>query len=139
MAVAYLIGALLAVILGGAATLVRLDRDRAFYPTVLIVIALYYALFAAMGGSVHALVVEAAVIAGFFGLAVAGLKRSLWIVVAGLAAHGIFDALHARWIVNPGVPPWWPGFCLAYDVTAAGYLAWLLARRTVPAEPEAGA
>jgi len=30
---------------------------------------------------------------------------------------------------NPGVPGWWPAFCLAYDVTAAAYLAWLLKRR----------
>ena len=29
-------------------------------------------------------------------------------------------------IANPGVPTWWPGFCLAYDVIAAGYLSWLL-------------
>ena len=29
-------------------------------------------------------------------------------------------------ISNPGVPTWWPEFCLAYDVTAAVYLAWLL-------------
>jgi hypothetical protein len=29
-------------------------------------------------------------------------------------------------IDNPGVPPWWPAFCGAYDVAAAVYLAWLL-------------
>ena len=60
---AYLIGAVLALAVSGLATLVRLDRDRAFYPTVMIVIASYYALFAVMGGSNHALGVEAAVIA----------------------------------------------------------------------------
>ena len=59
---AYLIGVVLAFGVSGIATLVRLDRDRAFYPTVLIVIASYYALFAVTGGSDHALGVEMAVI-----------------------------------------------------------------------------
>ena len=48
------------------------------------------------------------------------------VVVAALAAHGIFDLVHGAAIPNPGVPTWWPEFCLAYDVTAAVYLAWLL-------------
>ncbi|HEX4935166.1 MAG TPA: hypothetical protein VFV33_18405, partial [Gemmatimonadaceae bacterium] len=61
-------------------------------------------------------------------LAVWGFKSSLWIVAAALAAHGIFDLVHGEAIANPGVPVWWPPFCLAYDVTAACYLAWLLRR-----------
>jgi len=47
-------------------------------------------------------------------------------VAAALAAHGIFDLTHAAIISNPGVPNWWPEICLAFDVTAASYLAWLL-------------
>ena len=126
---AYLIGAVLALGVGGMATLVRLDRDRAFYPTVLIVIASYYALFAVTGGSDHALGVETAVIVVFLAASIVGFKYSLWLVVAALAAHGVFDAVHGRLIANPGVPAWWPPFCLAYDVVAAGYLAYLLLRR----------
>jgi hypothetical protein len=34
--------------LAGLATVVGFDRERAFYPTVMIVIASYYVLFAAM-------------------------------------------------------------------------------------------
>jgi hypothetical protein len=41
-------------------------------------------------------------------------------------AVGVFDLVHAAVISNPGVPGWWPAFCLTYDVTAAAYLAWLL-------------
>jgi hypothetical protein len=129
---AFVVGAILALVVGGCATLLGLDRDRAFYPTVLIVIAFLYALFAVMGGSGHALAAEAPAIAVFVGAAVVGFRGSLWILVAGLAAHGLFDAIHGRWIANPGVPAWWPAFCLAYDVAAAGYLAWLLWRRVVP-------
>jgi hypothetical protein len=130
---AYLIGAVLAFAVSGTATLVRLDRDRAFYPTVMIVIASYYALFAVMGGSVHALGVETAVIAVFLAASIVGFKYSLWFVVSALAAHGVFDAFHDGLIANPGVPVWWPPFCLAYDVAAAGYLGYLLLHRGVAA------
>ena len=138
----YLIGVLLAIAIGAFATLTRLDRDRAFYPVVMIVIALLYALFAAMG-NMHDPLPEIIGIVIFVALAMAGFRRSLWFVVVALAGHGVFDAFHARLMDNPGVPTWWPAFCLAYDVMAAGYLAWLLASgrlqsglRSVAGEPQ---
>jgi hypothetical protein len=115
------------------ATVVGLDRDRAFYPTATIVIAFLYALFAVMGASTHALVLESLVGAVFLAAAVSGFKSSLWVVVVALAAHGIFDLAHGRVISNPGVPLWWPAFCLAYDLTAAAYLAGLLMTRRIRA------
>jgi hypothetical protein len=123
---ALLVGALLALAVGTLATATGLDRDRAFYPTVTMVIASYYALFAVMGGSNQALVVESLVSALFLVAAVVGFRSSLWVVVAGLVAHGVFDLTHGEVIANPGVPRWWPQFCLTYDITAAGYLTWLL-------------
>jgi hypothetical protein len=131
---AYLVGTVLALMVSGLATLIGLDRDRAFYPTVLVVIASYYVLFAVMGGSGHALVVETLVMTGFLLVAVIGFKKNLWLVVAALAAHGVFDFFHGRVLANPGVPAWWPAFCLTYDVTAAAFLAWLLRpiRRSLP-------
>jgi hypothetical protein len=108
------------------ATALGLDRDRSFYPVVTIVIATYYALFAVMGASTHALVLESLAAAVFIAAAAAGFRRSLWIVVVALAGHGIFDLTHSTVISNPGAPTWWPEFCLAYDVAAAAYLAWLL-------------
>jgi hypothetical protein len=130
--VAYLVGALLALVVGALATLVRLDRDRAFYPTVLIVVASYYALFAVMAGSTKALLAELIVVCVFLAMAIVGLKRSLWLVVVALTAHGVFDLFHSRVITNPGVPVWWPPFCCAYDVVAAGYLASLISLRGAP-------
>lgn len=126
---AYLIGGGLALAIGVMATLVGLDRDRAFYPTVVLVVASYYALFAVLGGSSHALVVESVFIAAFVAAALAGFKYSPWIVAAALAGHGVFDAFHARLIANPGVPEWWPRFCGTYDVVAAAGLALLIRRR----------
>lgn len=125
------IGAVLALSVGLFATFVGLDRDRAFYPTVMIVIASYYALFAVIGGSVHALMVESIVIVVFIGASIAGFRMSLWLVVAALVAHGLLDFFHGQLIANPGVPAWWPAFCLSYDVVAAAYLAWFLLRSRV--------
>jgi hypothetical protein len=42
---------------------------------------------------------------------------------------GIFDFIHANLIPNPGVPAWWLGFCLTYDIATAGYLASILRSR----------
>ena len=131
----YLIGVILALAISFFATAVGFDRNRAFYPVVMIVIATYYALFALMGGSLKALTLECVFIAGFVLVSVLGFKRNLWWVAGALFAHGVFDFFHSHLITNPGVPVWWPGWCLAYDVTAAGYLAWLLRRSKVTPHP----
>ena len=130
-----LIGATLALAVGVTTTLIGFGRERAFYPTVTIVIGTYYVLFAVMGGSSHSLLVESAVLVPFLVAAVAGFKGTPWILVAALAAHGILDVLHPHLVSNPGVPRWWPGFCLGYDVVAAGYLATSLIRAGRRARP----
>ena len=122
----FLIGIPLAVAVGAFARWFGLDRDRAFYPTVMIVIACLYSLFAIMAGSPAVLVAEFAIGAGFIALAMAGFKRSLWLVVAALAAHGLFDLFHPHAFHNPGVPVWYPDFRFAYDVAAAVFLGWRL-------------
>jgi hypothetical protein len=123
---ALVVGAVLALLVGVFATSIGLDRDRAFYPTVTIVVAALYSLFAVMGGSPHALLVELLAGAVFMVAAVAGFKRSLWIAAAALAGHGLFDFVHGALISNPGVPDWWPEFCGSYDVVAGAYLGWML-------------
>jgi hypothetical protein len=107
------------------------DRDRAFYPTVLIVVALYYVLFAVMSGSVQTVLLESILATVFWIAAVVGFKSNTWLVAGGLAAHGVFDAVHGYILENSGVPVWWPAWCLAYDVGAAGWLAWLINRHPV--------
>ena len=59
-----------------------------------------------------------------------------FLIGAVLALGGSPQALgvlHGQLIANPGVPAWWPQFCLAYDVVAAAYLATLLSRSKVRA------
>lgn len=125
----YLIGALLSVGVAAFARFVGLDRDRAFYPTVMIVIASIYVLFAAIDGSIEVVLLESVVMTGFVVAAVVGFKASTWVVVGALAAHGVLDAFHGGILDNRGVPVWWPAFCLTYDIVAAGCLAWLHTRR----------
>ena len=90
----------------------------------------YYILFAVIGGSTSAMIVGSLVTSVFLVLALLGFRRNPWVVVAALAGHGIFDFCHHLVIRNPGVPVWWPGFCLTFDIVAAGFLAMLLMRRS---------
>jgi hypothetical protein len=129
----YLIGIVLAMVVCLFAMLAGFDRDRVFYPTMVLVIATYYILFAVMGKSIPALTMESVVASAFLVLAVVGFKKSLWLVAAALAGHGVFDFFHHLVIQNPGVPVWWPGFCLSFDVFAGGFLALLLARHSLSA------
>lgn len=134
----YVIGIVLALAITGGATLLQMDRERVFYPTMMIVIAAYYVLFAAMGASADVLIAESVAAGVFMLLAVIGFKRRLWLVAVALAGHGVFDFVHRLIIDDPGVPLWWPGFCLAFDVVAGGYLALLLVRNPRLARPGGG-
>jgi len=129
----YVIGAILAVAVAGFATATGLDRERGFYPPVLIVIASYYALFAVMGASRRTLLIEIVVASGFLLFAVLGFRKNLWFAAAAIIGHGAFDLVHHLLIENPGVPRWWPGFCLAFDVIFGLWLAMRLKGKTLPA------
>src|SRR5262249_58832583 len=54
----YVVGIVLSIGVAVFARWVGFDRERAFYPTVLIVIASYYVLFAAMIGSLQTVLSE---------------------------------------------------------------------------------
>ena len=126
----YVIGGILAVAVAGIATITGLDRSRAFYTTVLIIVGSYYVLFAVMGASTRVVWAELA-FAGLVSLvATIGFKRNMWLVAAALVGHGIFDVFHHLMVVNPGVPQWWPGFCMTYDVVAGVWMALLLMTRS---------
>ena len=134
-ATAVIVGVVLALLVAVFARVVGLDRDRAFYPTVLVVIAVLYDLFAVLGGSWPALRAELMGSAIFIVAVVIGFRRNLWIVAVGLAAHGLYDFVHPHVIDNPGVPAWWPAFCGAYDVTAGVVFSWMLSRNHPSAKP----
>jgi hypothetical protein len=118
-----LVGLAIAPAVAVFAMLVGFDRDRSFYPVTLVVIGSLYMLFAAIAGGGGLLAAEAPGMLLFGAAAVVGFRTNLWIVVAGLFCHGLFDAIHGEIVANPGVPLWWPAFCLGYDATAAACLA----------------
>lgn len=122
----YVIGIVAATAVGLFGTVIGFDKERSFYPVTLIVIATLYLLFAVQAGSTDALVAEVIPALLFVTAAALGFRKSPWFAVAGLALHGVFDFFHHAVITNPGVPVWWPGWCLAYDVVAAAYLAALI-------------
>jgi len=126
----YVIGMVLALAVIGLASAVGFAHDRSFGPTILIVIASYYVLFAVMGGSGRTLLIEIAIASVFLALGVVGFKTNLWLIAAAVVAHGVFDCIHHWFIQNPGVPSWWPGFCLTFDVFIGAWLALLLLRRS---------
>jgi hypothetical protein len=125
----FIVSVALALFVCVGASLLGMDRDRVFYPTVLIVVASYYVLFAVMDGSDRVLRSEIAIAAVFTVIAVIGFKRNLWLVVAALAGHGVMDFFHHALVQNAGVPRVWPGFCMAFDLTAAVVVGCILAFR----------
>ncbi len=119
------VGLTVALAVAGFARITGLDRDRAFYPVVLIVVASYYLLFSVMAGG-EGLFAELAIFALFAGTAILGFRTSLWLVVAGLALHGAFDFTRHLWLAGRGVPEWWPAFCGTFDLAAPAVLAAIL-------------
>lgn len=112
----FVVGVLLAVAVAALGRGTRFDWDRSFYSTILVIIASYYILFAILGDSTNALVWEMVIAAIFSVAAVLGALRFPLLVGIGIAAHGLFDLVHHVIIQNPGVPPWWPGFCMSVDL-----------------------
>jgi hypothetical protein len=110
------VGSLLALAVAILGKVTRFDRDRSFYTAVLLIIASYYVLFAIQGDSLQALPWEGLVAIAFAIVAVFGALRLPLLVGVGILAHGLFDLAHPALIHNPGVPPWWPSFCMSFDV-----------------------
>ncbi|HBE81554.1 MAG TPA: hypothetical protein PLN05_13260 [Pyrinomonadaceae bacterium] len=131
----YAVGIILGIAVGIFSTVVGLDRDRALYPAILVVIASYYGLYAVLGGSNTAIVLETLVGLLFVAVAAVGFRVDLWIVAAGTVGHGIFDIFHHLIIENPGLPTWWPMFCMSIDITLGVYMAWLLWSKRVRVKP----
>lgn len=72
----YIVGIVLSVGVALLARSVGFDRDRAFYATVIIVVASYYVLFAVMSQSMHTVLLESVVMTAFVIAAIAGSNRA---------------------------------------------------------------
>lgn len=99
------------------------DRDKSFYPTILIVIAAYYVLFAIISG--HSVLRELLIALVFLVIAVFGAYKSLAIVGAGIAAHGGYDIFHVFYLSNNVAPIWWASFCATVDFVLGFWVIYL--------------
>jgi hypothetical protein len=127
--VEYLVGITLALLFCAAAAGLGMDRERVFYPAVVMAVASYYLAFAAADGRSEVWWPEAAITAVFIAAAVAAFKRNPWLAVVALAGHGVMDGFHHLLVHNTGVPRSWPGFCMSFDVSAAAIVAWVMLAR----------
>ena len=130
----YLVGIVSAVVLAVFSRFSGFEKDRSFYPTVLIVIGFLYVLFGAIDGRMSVVLTELVFALVFSSIAVFGYSKSCRIVGFGIAAHGVFDFVHALLIEDAGVPIWWPGFCGAIDIMLGLYVAALGCPRTAKEE-----
>ena len=92
------------------------------YALSLPLIAAVYIGFAVADGRAHVLAVETVVASVFVVTAAAALSVSPWLIVAGLAGHGVKDAWQHRTQFVAGTR-WWPPFCAAVDVVAAALIS----------------
>jgi hypothetical protein len=92
------------------------------YALGLTLIAPVYIGLAVADGRARVIAVETVVAAAFVLLAAAGVTGPAWLLVAGLAGHGLKDLWQHRtgFVANTR---WWPPFCATVDFVAAGIIA----------------
>jgi hypothetical protein len=91
----------------------------------LAVIAAIYIGFAVADGRPKVIAVECAVAALFVVVAALGASGAAWLLVLGLAGHGLKDLWQHRSGFVAGTR-WWPPFCLVVDFTVAPVLVVLI-------------
>jgi hypothetical protein len=91
----------------------------------LVIIAPVYIGLAVADGRPAVIGVEVGVATGFIILAAISVTSSPWLVVIGLAGHGVKDLwqYRSRFVANTR---WWPPFCMVVDGVAATVIAVLL-------------
>ena len=92
------------------------------YALGLALIAAIYIGFAVADGRTEVVAVETVVASLFVVVAAVGVTGSAWLLVAGLAGHGLKDLWQhrTRFVANTR---WWPPFCATVDVVAAALIA----------------
>jgi hypothetical protein len=97
--------------------------DRAtVYALGLVVIAGIYVGFAVADGRAKVIAVESGVAFAFVLVAAAAITGSPWLLVVGLAGHGLKDLWQHRTHFVAGTR-WWPPFCMVVDWVVAAIIA----------------
>ena len=92
------------------------------YALSLVAIAFVYIGFAVADGRWKVIALETSVAAVFVVIAAAAITGSAWLLVVGLAGHGVKDCWQHRshYVANTR---WWPPFCAAVDFVVAAIIA----------------
>jgi hypothetical protein len=92
------------------------------YAIGLAVIAAIYLGFAVADGRPRVIAVETGMASFFIVIAIAAVTDSPWLLVAGLAGHGLKDLWQHRthFVSNTR---WWPPFCMTIDWVVAAIIA----------------
>ncbi len=92
------------------------------YALSLVAIAFVYIGFAVADGRWKVIALETSVAAVFVVIAAAAITGSAWLLVVGLAGHGLKDWWQHRthYVANTR---WWPPFCAAVDFVVAAIIA----------------
>ncbi|RKP49853.1 hypothetical protein D7Z26_18655 [Cohnella endophytica] len=119
---------LVGILLGVASILLtrKVNRLSWLYSAVVISLPLIYVTFALVAADYAAVAMELLWGAPFIigGAACLLFRVEMPARIVGILwlAHAVFDVVHDRLFVNPGVPQWYPLFCAAVDVVIGGYL-----------------
>jgi hypothetical protein len=96
-------------------------EPRTVYALGLVLIAAVYIGFSVADGRGQVIAIESGVAGLFVVVAAVGVSGSAWLLVLGLAGHGLKDLWQHRthFVRNTR---WWPPFCATVDWVAAGIL-----------------
>ena len=97
-------------------------EPKTVYALGIALIAAIYIGFSAADGRWHVIAIESSVAGFFVVVAAMSVSGSAWLLVLGLAGHGLKDLWQHRthFVRNTR---WWPPFCATVDFVAAGILA----------------
>ena len=92
------------------------------YASGLVVIASVYVGFAVADGRPRVIGVESTVAGAFVLVGAVAITETPWLLVLGLAGHGLKDLWQHRTQFVAGTR-WWPPFCLVVDFVVAAIIA----------------
>ena len=120
--IALLLGTVLALALVGLARTYPPGRERRVYAVGLVIAALIYVGFGAVGGAGGRwLALESLGVLLYGSAAWGGLRGRPWLLAVGWAAHVAWDVLlHLSGTGSEYTPHWYPWLCVSFDLVMAG-------------------
>jgi hypothetical protein len=99
-----------------------LDTATVYALGLAVIAPIYIGLAVGGDGRWKVIAVETGVASGFIIVAAAAITASPWLLVVGLAGHGLKDLWQHRthFVANTR---WWPPFCLVVDFVVAAIIA----------------